>query len=253
MTDFLILYLNAPLLSFGGVAVDNINPTMEFPAKSLLTGLVANALGYDHQDSAKTESLQKRIEYGAMAIKKGIQLQDFQTVDLSQDFLIDTGWTTRGVRKGRFGGNGEGTHIRHREYLAEGDYLIALTLHTGSESPTIQEVEEKLLRPERPLFIGRKCCLPADRIFQTRINADDIEDALIKFAKSNPDKFDENEYTLWFTPQGSDAKKWTMEDSQIELLAVTDERDWTNQIHSGRRLIMKKNIKIEREFHDPKY
>ena len=42
---WLVLHLEAPLLAFGGVAIDQIGIIRDFPAASMLTGLLANALG----------------------------------------------------------------------------------------------------------------------------------------------------------------------------------------------------------------
>ncbi|MCA3130465.1 MAG: type I-E CRISPR-associated protein Cas5/CasD, partial [Rhodocyclaceae bacterium] len=37
--DCLMLRLDAPLISFGGVVIDQINPVERFPGRSLLAGL----------------------------------------------------------------------------------------------------------------------------------------------------------------------------------------------------------------------
>ncbi|MBC7172008.1 MAG: CRISPR-associated protein Cas5, partial [Polyangiaceae bacterium] len=63
--DVLILRLDAPMLAFGGPVVDNRNFTNRFPGRSAITGLLGNALGYDHRDAGALSSLQKRIRYGA--------------------------------------------------------------------------------------------------------------------------------------------------------------------------------------------
>lgn len=43
----LILDLCGPMMVFGGVAVDQVGPVRDFPALSMTSGLVANALGLD--------------------------------------------------------------------------------------------------------------------------------------------------------------------------------------------------------------
>lgn len=232
-------------MSFGGVAVDALNPTMTFPAKSLITGLIANALGFDHKDFEKTEDLQQRIVYGVLAKKRGQEIKDYQTVDLGQDFLINTGWTTWGKPIKRKGQNGEGTHIRNRYYLADADYLIALRLDQPDITPNLDDIQKALLKPARPLFIGRKTCLPSCRIFQTHAKADSIEDAFIFFLQNNKENDENREYTIWIPNSNSLGKDLSLETNE-QIFSVTDERDWKNQIHSGIRLLLMKNIKIER-------
>ena len=59
--DVLILRLEAPLMSFGGVQVDDRSPTEQFPAQSMIAGMIANALGYTHRNYQKTQRLQERL------------------------------------------------------------------------------------------------------------------------------------------------------------------------------------------------
>lgn len=65
--QFLLLRLEAPMMSFGDVSVDERGPTQAFPAKSMLTGLLGNALGYDHREAVKLESIQNRLNYAVRA------------------------------------------------------------------------------------------------------------------------------------------------------------------------------------------
>ena len=46
MQRYLVLRLASPLIAFGGEAIDNLGVIRDFPALSMLTGLLANALGY---------------------------------------------------------------------------------------------------------------------------------------------------------------------------------------------------------------
>ena len=61
----LILRLEAPLMAFGGETIDNYGVIRRFPSASMLTGLLANALGLrrtqaqDHQESAGPTGLRR--------------------------------------------------------------------------------------------------------------------------------------------------------------------------------------------------
>ncbi len=235
--DILLLRFEAPLMSFGGPVVDQQGVTQDSPALCMLTGLLGNALGYDHSEAEKLEALQGRVRYAARADDPGHRMQDYQTVDLGQDFLVDTGWTTRGVVSER--GKGEatsGTHIRYRDYLADARYLVALALRDGS--PTLDDVRDALERPARPLFVGRKPCLPAAPLFWKRVQAASLLSAL--------------QAAPWLAPSGravpagkhkapvTAAAWWPAEEGDLpesRAFPTTDERDWRNQIVSGRRLL----------------
>ncbi len=65
MPRHLILRLEAPLVAFGGEAIDNYGVTRDFPAASMLTGLLANALGWRRTDRAAHQRLQDRMVFAA--------------------------------------------------------------------------------------------------------------------------------------------------------------------------------------------
>ena len=69
--SWLVLRLEAPLLAFGGVAIDQIGPTRDFPSASLLTGLLANALGWRRTEAAAHQRLQDRLIFAARLDRAG--------------------------------------------------------------------------------------------------------------------------------------------------------------------------------------
>lgn len=224
--DTLILRFDAPLLSFGGAVVDNIGVTRRFPARSMLTGLLANALGWDHGDGDRLGALQERVRYAVRCDRAGRELVDFQTVDLGQDFLDGTGWTTRGAVEERKGGEARvGTHIRERHFIADAVYTVALRLVPADEEPTLAALHDALVEPERPLFLGRKCCLPSGPLVVGRVETTSLRAAL--------------EAAPVLRSEGGRLAAWWPADeeggAESRVVTVTDERDWWNQIHVGRR------------------
>ncbi|WP_062195573.1 type I-E CRISPR-associated protein Cas5/CasD [Caldimonas taiwanensis] len=223
--DVLILRFDAPLMSFGGVVVDQNNPTWRFPGRSMLAGLLGNALGLDHRDTAKLQALQDRLRFAARWDAEPEPLTEYQTVDLGQAFLVDTGWTTRGRREDRKGGSAAtGTHQRWRDHWANGVATVALALD-GDGTPTLDELEAALRRPARPLFIGRKPCLPAAPIFLGRRVAEGVKAALAAepLAEIGPRRRPARITALWPLDEG--------EGAGIE--ERFDRRDWANNIHRG--------------------
>jgi CRISPR-associated Cas5-like protein len=57
--------LEGPLLAFGGVAIDQVGITRDFPAASMLTGLLANALGWERPQWQAHQALQDRLIFAA--------------------------------------------------------------------------------------------------------------------------------------------------------------------------------------------
>lgn len=250
--DVLILRFDAPMVSFGAPIVDNLGVIQRFPGLSMLTGLFANALGYDHGESQNIQSLQRRLDYAARCDRQGSKLQDYQTVDLGQDFMIDknTAWTTRGRVDNRAGGKAkEGTHIRIRDYWADSIHTVAVSLADGEASTgrggssartpgsvSVKDLESALRRPERPLFVGRKCCLPASPLHVTTMSAPSPLAALCRLPRLPEQRTgvpSSEGLPAWWTE--GDSGDWVPGHSR--QLLVTDERDWLNQLHGGSRLM----------------
>ena len=68
---WLVLRLEAPLMAFGGVAIDQFGPVRDFPAASMLAGLIANALGLHWSDRAENQEIQDRLIFAARREREG--------------------------------------------------------------------------------------------------------------------------------------------------------------------------------------
>ncbi|MBF0284476.1 MAG: type I-E CRISPR-associated protein Cas5/CasD [Magnetococcales bacterium] len=236
--ETLILRLEAPLMAFGGPMVDQIGVIRPFPAASMITGLLANALGWDHSDTDLLDRLQSRLKFAARLDREGEEVQDYQTVDLGQDFMDMSkyGWTTRGrVEERGSGAATSGTHIRFRPYRADALCTVALFLDPAGESPTLGALAAALAEPARPLFLGRKPCLPSAPILAGRVEAETLHHALTLFVhpevgEVSPTPPPHAMRACWPPGQGPEDQETT------RLDPVCDERDWANQIHCGQRL-----------------
>jgi len=232
MIDVLLLRFDAPLMAFGGVAIDNLGVTRRFPGRATLTGLLGNALGYLHREADKLDALQRRLRYAARCDRTGREIVDYQTVDLNPETspFMEEGWTTSGVPEGRGGGKEarEGTHIRYRHYLADALYTVAVTLRPAEDTPTLDDLYTVLREPARPLFIGRKCCLPAAPLLLGRAQAETLLPALEAVPRP-PRAEAAGPLSAWW-PGDEDTDR-----ASARLIPITDDRDWTNQIHVGRR------------------
>ena len=241
MPSILLLRFDAPLMSFGGVAVDNLRVTWPHPGRAQLTGLLGNALGWAHGDAPRLQALQGRIRWACRRDSPGLELVDFHTVDLGQPSLVDAGWTTSGAREDRAGASGKGTHIRYCHYWADALYTVALALEPADEHPTVQDLEAALAHPARPLFLGRKCCLPASPILQGLAEARSPLAALRSLPRAqrhmpHPRERDEEPMTAWWSEGSLDAD--SVSAAQGPARPLVEDRDWANQIHVGRRWLL---------------
>ena len=175
---WLHLRLTAPLMAFGGVTIDQVGPTRDFPSASALTGLFANALGWRREDGHAHQTLQDRLEFGALIAREGRLLTDTQNAKLE---AYDRGWTTWGRPDERAGATYGSPHRRRRDYLADHDCRVVLRLLPG-DGPDLDALAAALDCPARPLFIGRKPCLPSAPLFAGWVEGADARAALAALA-----------------------------------------------------------------------
>jgi CRISPR system Cascade subunit CasD len=230
MAAYLRLVLEGPLLAFGGEAVDALGVIEAFPAASMLTGLLANALGWQRHHRAALARLQQRLHYAARIDREGQRLTDFQTAQLGAD---DQGWTTRGAPEGRAGATYGSPHIRRRDHDADKRVVVALRLDDAGEAPTLADLAAALDEPARPLFLGRKPCLPSSRINAGIVEAETLPDALT----SLPPLDTETRLFRLLLPStelhqdGDEERPWS------------DQRNWRSGVHGGTRIIRVRHLR----------
>ncbi len=245
----LIVSLEAPLMAFGGETIDNYGVIRWFPSASMLTGLLANALGWRRIERDRHQRMQDRLVFATRIDREpagGIRMQDYQTVRIGEgtDLFQATdrkdgrrkyviGWTTQGYpdfRGGDLGSDGF-THLRYRDYFADMRVSVALRLEPEDETPILDELAEALQEPARPLFIGRKPCLPSGSLFGGFVQGDTALAALLATPLSSDTPHVDTIRALW--PDGEGRADITPSRSYM----LTDQRNWTSGLHGGGRLV----------------
>lgn len=127
----LVLRLAGPLQSWGTDSKFEIRRTEAMPTKSGVIGMLASALGRKRNESI--DDL-KRLRMSVRIEKPGEEIADFHTAK----------------RKGA-----KDPYITTRYYLSDAEFLVGLE----SEShKVLQQLDEALRFPARPLYLGRRSC-----------------------------------------------------------------------------------------------
>lgn len=233
---WLVLRFEAPLIAFGGVAIDQVGPVRDFPAASMLTGLIGNALGWHWSDRAAHQALQDRLVFAVRREDEGALLTDSQNARLNK---ADKGWTTRGVPEGRAGASYDAPHRRSRDFHADLRVRVVLRLDPAGEAPTLDTLADALDRPARPLFLGRKPCLPAAPLLPPAdrrwVEAADAHAALCRVPAAGQDL-----RALWPVGEGPDSG------DGVDLVhELADLRNWRTGLHGGARRVVEGRIDPE--------
>jgi CRISPR system Cascade subunit CasD len=172
-TNYLLLWLEAPLQSWGVDSRFGRRDTLDFPSKSGILGLLCCALGAGGEQRellAEMASLSQTVlAYGKHSRRDKVNdnsnsplLRDFQMVGSGYDDADQ--WETMMIPKKSDGSKavGGGTKITYRYYLQNRTFAAVMeipAMRAGSFSNALQF-------PHWDLYCGRKCCAPADLIFR---------------------------------------------------------------------------------------
>lgn len=232
---WLILTLEAPLVAFGGVTIDHVGVTRDFPAASMLTGLLANALGYARTEWEKHQSLQDRLIFAARRDRENPSglLTDTQNARLEKN---DKGWTTWGAPEGRDGNSYGGPHRRRRDYHMDACVTVALRLKDEG-IPDLDTLAASLDRPARPLFIGRKPCLPSGPLRRHGLVTAPTAHAALRQLPGQAGL-----RAVWPVGEGPE------DGAEVRrVIDLADIRNWRTGLHGGTRRIVEGFVMPERQ------
>lgn len=170
-TKTILLWLEAPLQSWGFDSKFNRRDTLEFPTKSGVLGLVLCAMGASGEQKellARFASLKQTVisfryvDGKGNAEEKQPLLHDFQMIGSGYDEKDE--WQKNLIPKTSEGKPpvGGGTKLTHRYYLQNA--IFAVMLETPCD--LVDNVSESLKNPAFPIYLGRRCCVPTDYVFQ---------------------------------------------------------------------------------------
>lgn len=214
-------------MSFGAPAIDRHRPTGDHPGRAQITGLFANALGWERTGFGALTALQSGLRVASRVDRAGSSFQDLQTVDFGQPRLNGTGWTTRGEVQTRSGAaeNQVGTYLRYRHYLADAA-VTALVTVTPEAGVTLNQLEQALRRPERPLFLGRAVCPPSMPMYDPV--TPQVEGSSWVSCFDQLPLFDDHDEVIryWLPADPAD-------EDDDSMVRTWDVADWSGQAHRG--------------------
>lgn len=161
---YLLLWLEAPLQSWGFDSKFNRRDTLSFPTRSGILGLLLCAMGAQGEQRELLErlSLYSQTVYSYKKKQRETFLCDFQMVGSGYD---DTNpWTTLHIPKTSDGKKavGGGTKMTYRNYLQDAFFAVILDL----PADFAEQIASALQNPVFDLYLGRKNCVPTDFIYR---------------------------------------------------------------------------------------
>jgi len=167
--------LRAPWMSWGLVSRNLDRGTEQFPTKSAVIGLVANALGYDRYDEiTELNNMQFGVGQIIHMSYTPTMTVDYQTVGGGYDWWDSLIVQEPGKKIQHFSDDREIVGIRTKAYLQDADFLAVLI----GETNMVKHIAKGIENPKRPLFLGRRSCPPSKPVFIDIIETPSLQDAL---------------------------------------------------------------------------
>lgn len=150
----LVLRLEGLLQSWGERSKWDYRDSAALPTKSGIVGLFGCALGLERDDLRLAE-MNQNLCVAVRADRQGTELIDFHTV---RSLQLMTAQGTMRNKKGEYG-----TLVTHRTYIQDACYTVLVQ----GEEGLLKRLEESLLRPKWPIYLGRKNCVPSRPVFES--------------------------------------------------------------------------------------
>jgi CRISPR system Cascade subunit CasD len=157
MNRYLILYLEAPMLSFGDAPGNVERGTRLRPTRSALLGLAGAALGVRRDDKAGQETLAASFVTGSATLESGAQLTDFHTFQS----LPTAKAKNVATRADALANPNVVTSITRRDYRTDARHLAGYRVRSTDgavEELTLEALRDAFLTPQLQLWLGRKSC-----------------------------------------------------------------------------------------------
>ena len=170
-TRYLLLWLEAPLQSWGHDSKFGRRDTLNFPTKSGVMGLVCCALGYGGEQTEFLAEFAPLKQTVLSFVRKNYKDEKTDRLPLLRDFhMVGSGyddkdpWTTLLIPKTSEGKKavGGGAKMTYRYYLQDAYFAVVLEI----PSDKAESIATALQLPVWDLFLGRKSCVPTDLVFR---------------------------------------------------------------------------------------
>ncbi|MFZ5503079.1 MAG: type I-E CRISPR-associated protein Cas5/CasD [Pseudomonadota bacterium] len=180
--ETLIFQLQAPLSSWGEVAVGEYRPSAEYPSQSAIHGLLGAALGVEREDDAAQASLRNGYRLAVGVLSQGRLLRDYHTAQVpSRSDLKKRPHATRRDELS-LPKTDLNTILSSRDYRQDAASLVAVQALTNAPY-SLQQLADALKKPKFVLYLGRKSCPLDEPLHPCVMNADTINAVFTEYQR----------------------------------------------------------------------
>ncbi|MBI5971366.1 MAG: type I-E CRISPR-associated protein Cas5/CasD [Deltaproteobacteria bacterium] len=164
----LFFRLAGPMQSWGTSSRLQLRRTDAYPSKSGVLGMVLCAMGVKRENSDTALEPLNRLLMGVRVDRSGTLDWDYHTAGAKIGIRRADGKIKETASTHEYE-----TLLSRRQYLYDASFLVAL----HGDADTITACARDMENPTWPLFLGRKCCIPAEPVFARTGSFDTLTDA----------------------------------------------------------------------------
>lgn len=226
-SQYLLLWLEAPLQSWGFDSKFGRRDTLKFPTRSGVLGLLCAALGYSGEQKEFLAQMSSKQQLVVSYLRNDEKKQTITPEPLLMDFqMVGSGydnsdpWQSLLIPKTSEGKKavGGGSKMTYRYYLQDARFAVVLEC-SQAESTLFSKA---LQNPMYDLFLGRKNCVPTEFIYQ---GVFDSENAALEQATEIANQKGCKEYFRVVEGDHLDGDSMTLNDIPLQFGEVKKYRD----------------------------
>lgn len=179
MPSYLILKLQGAMQAYGGHTYEDYRPSLIFPTRSAVVGLLGACLGLEREKPEPLKALSDSFELTALAHSRQIEQRHLSQERKSKTVSLHkmTDYHTVLDARRSDGGKRDDAIVSRREYLCDAEFTLALAFHEQAAF-SLEQVGQSVKKPIYTPYLGRRSCPLQRPLFENIVNADNAEQAL---------------------------------------------------------------------------
>lgn len=181
MPAFLILKCHGAMQAWGGHTYEDYRPSLIFPTRSAVVGLLGACLGLGREQSDQLKLLNRSFELTVVANPRRVEHRHFDAQREARRVSLHklTDYHTVLDARRSDGGQREDAIVSRREYLCDAEFTLALRFK-NQVAYQLQQVVEAIRKPKYTPYLGRRSCPLHRPLFEAIVEAESAEQAFKK-------------------------------------------------------------------------
>jgi CRISPR system Cascade subunit CasD len=185
MPEFLILKCQGAMQSWGGHTYEDYRPSLIFPTRSAVVGILGACLGIVREQPEQLKLLSDSFELTVLAHHlRHVELRHFKGERKPRTITMHkmTDYHTVLDARRADGGKREDAIVSRREFLCDAEFTMALSFKDLAEY-NLERVLQAVKNPKYTPYLGRRSCPLQRPLFESIINAETAQKALEQIAR----------------------------------------------------------------------